>query len=82
MSESLHKGMMEQLSDLRREVTALEHQLALERAAVEAERRRTTLLQVFLLLLILLLLWLFIIVCKLTKYVTSIYTLVVNLKIS
>lgn len=38
--------MTEQLAELRREVTALEQQLAVERAATEAERRRTTLLQV------------------------------------
>jgi hypothetical protein len=38
--------MTEQLAELRGEVTALEHQLAVERAATEAEKRRTTLLQV------------------------------------
>lgn len=38
--------MTEQLAELRREVTALGHQLAVERAATEAEKRRTVLLQV------------------------------------
>ena len=38
--------MTEQLAELQREVTALEHQLAVERAAIEAEKRRTMLLQV------------------------------------
>lgn len=38
--------MTEQLVELRREVTALEQQLAVERAATEAEKRRTALLQV------------------------------------
>jgi hypothetical protein len=45
-AESLRQSMTEQLAELRREVTALEHQLAVERAATEAEKRRTTLLQV------------------------------------
>jgi hypothetical protein len=38
--------MTEQLAELRREVTALEQQLAVERTATEAEKRRTALLQV------------------------------------
>jgi hypothetical protein len=38
--------MTEQLAELQREVTALEHQLAVERVATEAEKRRTMLLQV------------------------------------
>jgi hypothetical protein len=45
-AESLRQSMTEQLVELRREVTALEHQLAVERAATEAEKRRTMLLQV------------------------------------
>ena len=45
-AESLRQSMTEQLAELRREVTALEHQLAIERAATEAEKRRTSLLQV------------------------------------
>lgn len=45
-AESLRQCMTEQLAELRGEVTALEHQLAVERAATEAEKRRTTLLQV------------------------------------
>jgi hypothetical protein len=45
-AESLRQSMTEQLAELRREVTALEEQLAVERAATEAEKRRTTLLQV------------------------------------
>jgi len=40
------QSMIEQLTELQREVTALEHQLAVERAATEAEKRRTVLLQV------------------------------------
>lgn len=44
-AESLRQSMTEQLVELRREVTALEHQLAVERAATEAEKRRTMLLQ-------------------------------------
>jgi hypothetical protein len=38
--------MTEHLAEIQREVTALEHQLAVERAATEAEKRRTLLLQV------------------------------------
>jgi hypothetical protein len=45
-AESLRQSMTEQLAELRREVTALGHQLAVERAATEAEKRRTVLLQV------------------------------------
>jgi phage host-nuclease inhibitor protein Gam len=45
-AESLKQSMTEQLGELQREVTALEHQLAVERAAIEAEKRRTMLLQV------------------------------------
>jgi hypothetical protein len=45
-AESLKQSMTEQLAELQREVMALEHQLAVERAATEAEKRRTMLLQV------------------------------------
>lgn len=45
-AESLKQSVTEQLAELQREVTALEHQLAVERAAIEAEKRRTMLLQV------------------------------------
>jgi len=40
------QSITEQLAELQREVTALAHQLAVERAATEAEKRRTMLLQV------------------------------------
>ena len=42
----MKQSMTEQLVELQREVTALEHLLAVERAATEAEKRRTMLLQV------------------------------------
>jgi hypothetical protein len=45
-AESLRQSMTEQLAELQREVTAVSHQLAVERAATEAEKRRTMLLQV------------------------------------
>jgi hypothetical protein len=45
-AEFLRQSMTEQLIELQREVTALGHQLAVERAATEAEKRRTMLLQV------------------------------------
>ncbi|KAJ9575477.1 hypothetical protein L9F63_007682, partial [Diploptera punctata] len=44
-TETLRQSMTEQLAELRREVTALEQQLSVERAATEAEKRRTSLLQ-------------------------------------
>lgn len=45
-TESLKQSMTDELAELKREVTALQHQLAVERAATEAEKRRTMLLQV------------------------------------
>lgn len=44
-SERQQDVLRAQITELKREVTALEHQLSVEKAATEAERRRTTALQ-------------------------------------
>ncbi|XP_063235705.1 TATA element modulatory factor-like [Bacillus rossius redtenbacheri] len=45
VADSLRRSAAEQVAELRREVTVLEQQLGVERAATEAEKRRTALLQ-------------------------------------